>query len=130
MARRYGVIVVGGLHRLAAERGTGFALTMLLAWTTVASAADADRLAADAVARGHAVCVQAEGPISSHYLWQGGQERATEFRLMFKLLPDQQAALEAWLHATHPYAVPEWIVVRAEHVGEKYLSWARASPIA
>ncbi len=100
---------------------------MLLAFTTVANAADADRLAAEAVARGLAVCVQADGPVTSHYRWECKQERATEFRLLFKFLPGQQAALEAWLLTAHPYATPEWVVVRAEHVGEKYLSWARAS---
>lgn len=100
---------------------------MLLAWTTVASAADADRLAADAVARGLAVCAQHDGPVTSHYRWEGRQERAAEWRLCFKFLPGQQVALEAWLHAAHPYTVPEWVVVRAEHVGEKYLSWALAA---
>ncbi len=100
---------------------------MLLAWTTVASAADADLLAAGAIASGHAVCVQIDGPVTSHYRWQGAPERAAEIRLTFKFLPDRQAALEQWLHAVHPYAVPEWVVVRAEHVGEKYLSWARAN---
>ncbi len=99
---------------------------MLIAWTTVATLVDADRLAADAVARSLAVCVQTTGPVTSHYRWQGAEERTTEFRLMFKFLPGQQTALEAWLHSTHPYATPEWVVVRAEHVGEKYLSWAVA----
>ncbi|MEI6862663.1 MAG: divalent-cation tolerance protein CutA [Verrucomicrobiota bacterium] len=99
---------------------------LLVAWTTVTSAADADRLAADAVARGYAACVQVEGPVTSHYRWQGTPERTAEFRLMFKFLPDQQPALEQWLHTVHPYAVPEWTVVRVEQVGEKYLSWARA----
>jgi periplasmic divalent cation tolerance protein len=100
---------------------------MLLAFTTVANADDADRLAADAIARGLAVCVQVDGPVTSHYRWEGRQERAAEWRLGFKLLPGQQVALEAWLHAVHPYATPEWVVVRAEHVGEKYLSWALAA---
>jgi periplasmic divalent cation tolerance protein len=100
---------------------------MLLAFTTVASAADADRLAAEAVTRGLAVCVQADGPVTSHYCWEGRQERAAEFRLVFKFLPGQQPALEAWLHAAHPYVTPEWVVVRAEHVGGKYLSWAQAA---
>ena len=101
-------------------------VAMLLAWTTVATADDADRLAADAVACGLAVCVQTDGPVTSHYRWEGKQERATEFRLIFKFLPGQQAALEAWLRTAHPYAAPEWVVVRTEHVGEKYLSWALA----
>jgi periplasmic divalent cation tolerance protein len=100
---------------------------MLLAWTTVASATDADRLAADAVARRLAICVQTDGPITSHYRWKGRQERATEWRLCFKFLPEQQTAIETWLHSAHPYTVPEWVVVRAEHIGEKYLSWAHAA---
>ncbi len=100
---------------------------MLIAWTTVADHDDADLLAAEAIARGLAVCVQVHGAVTSHYRWQGAQEQVTEYRLMFKFLPGQQPALEAWLHASHPYETPEWVVVRAEHVGEKYLSWAVAN---
>lgn len=100
---------------------------MLLAWTTVAQRSDADRLAADAIAHRLAVCVQIDGPITSHYRWQGQPEQSAEYRLTFKLLDHQLAALEAHVLARHPYDTPEWIVVRAEHVGEKYLSWAGAN---
>ena len=100
---------------------------MLIAWTTVATHAEAERLATDSVACGLAVCVQIDGPIVSHYSWQGRAERAEEFRLCFKCCPGQLAALETQVLASHPYAAPEWLVVRAEHVGEKYLSWAEAN---
>jgi periplasmic divalent cation tolerance protein len=100
---------------------------MLLAWTTVSTRAEADRLAASAVAGGLAACAQIDGPIVSHYRWQGKTERAEEFRLCFKALPAQAAALEAHVLAAHPYDTPEWIVVRAERVAEKYLSWAEAN---
>jgi periplasmic divalent cation tolerance protein len=100
---------------------------MLLAWTTVATRADADRLAADAVARGLAACVQVDGPIASHYRWEGKAMREEEFRLCFKCLDTRATALEHHVLAAHPYDTPEWIVVRAERVGEKYLSWAEAS---
>ncbi|HTQ29957.1 MAG TPA: divalent-cation tolerance protein CutA [Opitutaceae bacterium] len=100
---------------------------MLIAWTTVAARAEAERLARDAIAQRFAVCVQIDGPITSHYHWQGKLERTEEFRLCFKFLSPQQAALEAWLFARHPYETPEWFVVRADSVGEKYLSWALAS---
>ena len=99
---------------------------MLIAWTTVATVEAARALATAAVERGLAVCVQIDGPVESHYRWQGKLEKTRECRLMFKFLPGQQAALEAWLHSTHPYETPEWVVARAEHVGEKYLSWAVA----
>lgn len=100
---------------------------MFLAWTTVATRAEADRLAAQAIASGLAVCVQIDGPIISHYRWQGEVERSEEYRLLFKGLPGQLAALERQVLQEHPYATPEWLVVRAESVGEKYLSWARAN---
>ena len=100
---------------------------MLLGWTTVSQRSDADRLAADAVAQGLAACVQVDGPIVSHYRWQGKVERAEEFRLCFKFLPRTAKALEKHILDAHPYDVPEWIVVRAEHVSEKYLSWAEAN---
>ena len=100
---------------------------MFIAWTTVASEEEANRLAARAVTAGLAACVQVEGPIGSHYLWQGRQECSREYRLMFKCLPERLGALETLVLASHPYDTPEWIVVRAEHVAEKYLSWARSN---
>lgn len=100
---------------------------MFVAWTTVANRADADRLAATTVERGLAVCVQIDGPIASHYHWQGKVERSEEFRLAFKCLPARLADLEKFVLGAHPYDTPEWLVVRAERVGEKYLSWAEAT---
>ena len=100
---------------------------MFIAWTTVATRADADRLAADVVQLQLAACVQIEGPIVSHYRWEGKIERSEEFRLSFKCLPAHLESLEQRILATHPYVTPEWLVVRAERVGEKYLSWAEAN---
>ncbi len=100
---------------------------MLLAWTTVATPEDATRLAGGAVESGLAACVQVDGPVTSHYRWQGKLESAPEYRLLFKLLPERAAALEEWVRTRHPYETPEWVVVRAEQVSEKYLSWARGA---
>ncbi|MCR6656361.1 MAG: divalent-cation tolerance protein CutA [Opitutus sp.] len=100
---------------------------MLLAWTTVEDRELAEQLATDAVAEGVAVCAQVEvSPIFSAYRWKGQTQTAREFRILFKCLPEQQKPLEQWVLARHPYEVPEWIVVRPESVGEKYLSWAKA----
>ncbi len=101
---------------------------LMIAWTTVATRADADRLAGDAVEGNLAVCVQIDGPLTSYYRWAGKIEQAAEFRLTFKFLPAHSIALEAQIIATHPYETPEWIVVPAVHVTEKYLSWARENP--
>jgi len=98
---------------------------MLIAWTTVASRDDAEKLAQSTITAGLAVCVQIEGPITSVYRWKGRVEQSTEFRLMFKLLSKQSVALESHIMEQHPYDVPEWIVVPASQIGEKYLSWAQ-----
>jgi periplasmic divalent cation tolerance protein len=100
---------------------------MNIAWTTVASRADADRLARETIAANLAVCVQVEGPVTSHYRWNGKDEQAEEFRLVFKCLPVRLAALEEHVISNHPYDCPEWIAVGADRVGEKYLSWAVAN---
>lgn len=100
---------------------------MLVAWTTVGSRSDAETLAAGIIDRSLAACVQVDGPIASHYRWKGKPERTEEFRLCCKLMPAQLLALEAHVLRHHPYSTPEWVVVRAEHVGEKYLSWAQAN---
>ena len=83
-------------------------------------------MAREAIARGLAACVEITGVVS-HYRWKDGPERAEELRLAFKCLPDQLAPLEAFVLENHPYEVPEWIVIRAERVSEKYLSWAEAN---
>ena len=100
---------------------------MFIAWTTVATPAEAERLAGEIVERRLAACVQIEGPIRSYFLWDGKQENIDEFRLCLKFLPAQSEGLEAYVMANHPYETPEWIVVRAESVGGKYLSWAEAN---
>jgi periplasmic divalent cation tolerance protein len=100
---------------------------MYIAWTTLATRPEAEKLAAEVVTRGLAVCAQVEGPIRSHFVWQGRLEQAEEFRLCLKCLPDKLPALETHVLEHHPYATPEWLAVRAERVGEKYLSWAGAN---
>jgi periplasmic divalent cation tolerance protein len=100
---------------------------MLVAWTTVATPAEAERLAGEIVARRLAACVQIDGPIRSYFPWEGRIEAIGEFRLCLKFLPAQSEALEAYVLANHPYETPEWVVVQAERVAGKYLSWAEAN---
>jgi len=99
---------------------------LFIGWTTVASSVDAERLALEAIGSGAAVCVQIEGPIHSIYRWEGKVERSTEYRLAIKFLDTQRGALETALFAAHPYKTPEWVVIEAHSVSEKYLSWARS----
>ena len=100
---------------------------LLVGWTTVGNREDADRLARGLIESRLAACVQIEGPVTSQYIWQNKAETAEEYRLTVKFIPARAAAVETWLQEHHPYATPEWITVRAEHVAEKYLSWARTN---
>ena len=52
---------------------------MLIAWTTVPTKVIADKLAASAVHAHLAVCVQVEGPVVSHYIWEGVEEKSEEY---------------------------------------------------
>ena len=109
---------------LAAGAVHGTLPAMWIAWTTVDSHEAAERLARSVMEHRLAACVQLNGPVTSYYWWQGKLEQAEEWRLMFKCTPDQLGVLEARIMAEHPYETPEWIAVRAEHVGEKYLNWS------
>ena len=100
---------------------------MFVAWTTTSTQDEADRLARGAVEARLAACAQIDGPITSYFHWQGKMEQAEEYRVWFKYLPGNAAALSAWVHGQHPMETPQWIVMSAEHVGEKYLSWAMAN---
>ena len=99
---------------------------MFIATTTVATRLDAEHLASAVIEQNLAVCAEVEGPIHSHYVWQGRKTAAEEWRLTFKCLREHADALSAYVHSVHPYETPQWVVVEAMHVGEKYLSWARA----
>lgn len=100
---------------------------MKIAWTTVATQSDAEDLATKAVTARLAACVQIEGPIRSCYWWEGRIERGEEFRLTFKCPAETLPRLETLVLDRHPYDTPEWIVVNADAVAEKYLSWVRAT---
>lgn len=100
---------------------------LMFGWTTVSQIEDANRLAEEAVRQALAACVQIEGPVDSVFVWNDKLQHEREYRLMFKFIPARGRELESWILENHPYDVPEWIVVRAERVAEKYLSWARAN---
>lgn len=100
---------------------------MFVAWTTVGSRAEAEKLAEEAVTQRLAACAQVEGPVISFYHWEGKLERSEEYRIWFKYVPANASALSAWVHNHHPYATPQWIEMAAENVSEKYLSWVLAN---
>jgi periplasmic divalent cation tolerance protein len=100
---------------------------MVVAWTTTSESADAERLARGAVEQKLAACAQVDAPMVSYFHWQGKVDQTREYRIWFKCLPSNASALGVWVQNHHPYDVPQWIVVDADTVGEKYLSWSIAN---
>ena len=98
--------------------------TLLIGWTTVDSEAAARRLANGLVESGLAACVQIDAGVESVYWWEGKVQSEREWRLMVKFVEARSVELLAYIDANHPYDVPEWVVVRAEHVAPAYLKWA------
>lgn len=94
-----------------------------IAWTTLPQREEAERLACEAVDAGLAACAQVDGPIRSHFTWEGRTQVEDEFRVTFKFTLQQGPHLEAWVHARHPYALPQWIVIEASHVSPAYRAW-------
>jgi periplasmic divalent cation tolerance protein len=94
-----------------------------IAWTTVASPEDADRLAEAIIASRLAACVQMDAPIRSAYPWKGKVERETEIRLWIKYPAANEPALQQLLGRIHPYETPQWIAVRAEAAAPPYARW-------
>ncbi len=99
---------------------------LLIGWTTLETEAQADALARALVAADLAVCVQVDPPVTSYYVWKGREEKCKEYRLLAKFLPEQNEAISDWITQHHPYETPLWVVIKAESVAEKYLSWARS----
>jgi periplasmic divalent cation tolerance protein len=77
------------------------------------------------VAERLAACVNLV-PLTSVYRWQGKVESAREVLLVIKCARGRIRALERHVRASHPYDVPELVVLAPEHVEAHYLSWLLA----
>jgi periplasmic divalent cation tolerance protein len=90
-----------------------------------------DRPAAEALANALiearlAACVNILAPCHSVYRWQGVVETANEVPLLIKTSEARYGALEAAIHALHPYELPELIAVPITHGLPGYLAWVDA----
>lgn len=84
------------------------------------------RIATELVERGLAACVKIDPNVRSIYKWKDELQDHSEVRLMVKFSSSKADAIEAFIKANHPYGIPEWIVLRPEHVCQKYLDWVTA----
>lgn len=92
--------------------------------TTVGSQAEAQTMARSLVERGLAACAQIEA-IESYYRWKGAVQHDAEFRVTFKTVEAQYAAVEAAIRALHSYELPAIHAVALAHVHAPYAQWVR-----
>lgn len=97
---------------------------ILVVTTTVATDAQARRLAQLVLQAQQAACVQVE-PITAHFRWQGALQEDREFRLVCKTALRAEPALLALLRAQHPYALPQ-LVVQLVQASADYAGWVDA----
>jgi periplasmic divalent cation tolerance protein len=95
----------------------------VVAFSTVARAEDAQRIARDLVEQQAAACVNIVPGLTSVYRWKGKIETDAEHLLVIKTRRDRVADLKAALTALHPYEVPELIVMPIEDGHAPYLRW-------
>jgi periplasmic divalent cation tolerance protein len=95
----------------------------VVALSTVATLADAERIARALVDRGLAACVSLVPGVVSIYRWQGEVQREQESLLVIKTRAEALEPLRAALVSLHPYEVPELVAwpITAGH--EPYLRW-------
>ena len=99
----------------------------LLALSTVATEADAERIARSLVEKGLAACVNVVPGLVSLYRWQGKIERDQEMLLLIKTTGERLEDLKAALLAEHPYELPELVALPIAAGHEPYLEWLASS---
>ena len=99
----------------------------LLALSTVATEADAERIARSLVEKGLAACVNVVPGLVSLYRWQGKIERHQEMLLLIKTTGERLEDLKAALLAEHPYELPELVALPIAAGHEPYLEWLASS---
>ena len=82
-------------------------------------------LARDLVERKLAGCVSLF-PVKSVYVWKGSIEGAEEVQMLIKTTEEKLKEIEAFFEESHPYEVPELILIRGEFLG-KYREWLHES---
>ena len=97
-------------------------ISLVIVNTTVATKAEAHKLA-DAILESRlAACVQFT-PIHSVYRWKGKLESTPEYLLLAKTRAAHTADLMAFIKRHHPYEVPEILAAPVTAAYGKYREW-------
>lgn len=91
--------------------------------TTVGSREDAGRLASEIVDARLAACVNIVEGVVSVYRWEGRVMEESELLLIIKTTMKRAAELRQHFAASHPYEVPELVVLAIDDLSEGYGKW-------
>lgn len=72
-----------------------------------------------------AACVQILPPMQSVYRWKGEVCIDEEVLLVIKTTSNLQDEVRTAIEENHPYEVPEFVVIEARDVSERYGTWLR-----
>jgi periplasmic divalent cation tolerance protein len=95
----------------------------VVAFSTVGSAEDAERIARALVERRLAACVNLVPGVVSVYRWKGAVAREGEVLLLIKTRTERLEALREALVTLHPYELPELVALPVEGGHPPYLAW-------
>lgn len=98
-------------------------MTPVLVLTTVGETFDAAGLATQLVSKGLVACVNILPEVRSIYRWQGRVDDDREQLLVMKTTAERVDALRESLFASHPYEVPEFVVLTIDSISEAYRHW-------
>jgi periplasmic divalent cation tolerance protein len=96
---------------------------LVLVLTTVADGDHAERLARQLVDERLAACVNVYPSMVSIYRWKGHVERDAERQVVIKTTRAHLDKLEARLKESHPYELPEFVVLEVQGGSQAYLDW-------
>jgi periplasmic divalent cation tolerance protein len=100
--------------------------TALVVLTTLASEAEARRLAATLLQARVIACATILPGGRSLYRWKGDVKEEAEVVVLLKTDPSKWEALVSAVRAAHPYEVPELLALPVERGLESYLSWLKS----
>jgi periplasmic divalent cation tolerance protein len=90
---------------------------------------DADVIARALLDAG-AACVNILPAVRSLYVWEGKRCEDSESLLVVKFSAERAEAVAAAVHAAHPYALPEWVVLDVDPAtSARYRAWVRGEAI-
>lgn len=95
----------------------------VVAFSTLGSAADAERIGRALVEQRLAACVNVVPGVVSFYRWQGELQRDQEWLLVIKTRAEALPPLRTALIALHPYELPELVACPIVSGHEPYLRW-------